>query len=56
MKPGWKTTEFWVTLVAQTVATWLVAFGQEALAGIILSAVSALGYTLSRGLAKTGAK
>ena len=56
MKPGWKTTEFWIVLVAQTAAAWLIAFGQEALAGVILSAVSALGYTLSRGFAKQGPK
>ncbi len=54
MKPGWKTSEFWVTLAAQVVATCLVAFGQETLAAAILSGVAALGYNISRGQAKGG--
>jgi hypothetical protein len=49
-KPGWKTTEFWLTLVSQVAphvipglpATWAVA----------ANIVSVVAYNLSRGLAK----
>lgn len=54
MKPGWKTSEFWVTLAAQVVATCLVAFGQDTIAAAILSAVAALGYNVSRSKVKGG--
>jgi len=55
--PGFKTTEFWITLA--------ISIGQlsAALAGVlppkyaaILIAVSGVSYKLSRGLAKSGGK
>jgi len=64
MKPGYKTTEFWLTLVTNAVgiAVLMGAVSPEAqeplvqaagqLAGGVIAAVSALGYALSRGKAK----
>ncbi len=57
-KPGWKTSEFWVTAAEQTVGM-LAASGAFAnnmwvqLAGVLLSAVSGLTYKQSRTKAKT---
>ena len=64
MKEGWKTTEFWVSL-ATGVFGILVTLGifsadQAAdltssvgeFAGAIITAVSAAGYAISRGLSK----
>lgn len=64
MKPGYKTTEFWMTLVVQVLAI-LVTLGvvtpdQQAvftesadkLMTAIVMAVSAGSYAISRGLAK----
>ena len=62
IKPGWKTTEFWVT-VSVTVASLL--WGADVLDpegagtankvfGFVVAALSGLGYTVSRGLAKKG--
>lgn len=66
MKPGYKTTEFWVTLIVQILGI-LVLLGvitpeqQDALAkavaqgaGAIAMALSAFGYARSRGQAKKG--
>ncbi len=64
MKPGYKTTEFWMSLVTQIVAL-LVLFGviepaaQEQVSGSLTQLVAAIaavfnaaGYAFSRGLAK----
>ena len=66
MKPGYKTTEFWVTLIVQLLGI-LVLFGvitpeqQSTLAeaaqqgaAAIAMALSAFGYSVSRGQAKKG--
>jgi|TARA_R110002020_G_scaffold127125_1_gene285268 hypothetical protein len=60
VKPGWKSTEFWVTVVVAAASlAWgagIVELGGDSGAdkafGFICSALSALGYTVSRGLAK----
>lgn len=65
MKPGIKTSEFWVALVAQVVGILALigVFTPEqadtlqqaltALAGAIMQALSAFGYAVSRGSAKS---
>lgn len=57
IKPGYKTTEFWLTLVfnAVTVVAVIVpADSQSAkIAGLLASALSLFGYSASRGLAKS---
>lgn len=56
MKPGYQTTEFWLTF-AKMVLTVLVASGvvkaadSETLAGQITNAVTALGVVLANGYA-----
>lgn len=54
-KPGYKTTEFWLTLAA-TVLSLVFASGALGaggvdlqIAGIIASVLGALGYTVTRG-------
>lgn len=63
MKPGYKTTEFYFTIVLQIVGI-LVMTGvftpeqQESIDGLVGSVVmvlSAFGYSVSRGLAKQNA-
>jgi hypothetical protein len=60
MKPGYKTSEFWLTLVAVLLGTFLAsgAFetGHWALkaAGMISTVLATLGYSASRGKAKLG--
>lgn len=51
MKPGYKTTEFWFSLVA---AVLVPVLGPEGAAAVKLAAASviAAGYAISRGLAK----
>ena len=62
VKPGWKTTECWVTV---TVTVCSLAWGAgvvdpegasnaDKIFGFVCSAAAALGYTISRGLAKKG--
>tara|TARA_Y100000593_G_scaffold95087_1_gene199426 strand:+ start:37199 stop:37408 length:210 start_codon:yes stop_codon:yes gene_type:complete len=62
IKPGWKTTEFWLTL--GTVLASLL-WGADVLDpdaggtvnkvfGFVVAALGAVGYTVSRGLAKKG--
>ena len=62
VKPGWKTTEFWLTVV---VALGSLLWGADVLNpeaagtankvfGLIVSGLAAVGYTVSRGLAKKG--
>ena len=59
-KPGYKSTEFWIT-VAVTLCCLLWGAGvvdpegasnADKVFGVICSAAAALGYTISRGLAK----
>ena len=59
-KPGYKSTEFWIT-VAVTLCSLLWGAGvvdpegasnADKVFGFICSAAAALGYTISRGLAK----
>ena len=60
IKPGFKTSEFWVTvIVAAASLAWGAGIidpagssGADKTFGFIVSALSALGYTVSRGLAK----
>jgi|TARA_B100000085_G_scaffold283160_1_gene313166 hypothetical protein len=60
VKPGWKTTEFWIT-VCVTLASLAWGAGvvdpegstnADKIFGFICSAAAGLGYTISRGLAK----
>ena len=62
VKPGWKTTEFWLTVV---VALASLLWGADVLDpeaggsankvfGLVVSGLAAVGYTVSRGLAKKG--
>ena len=60
-KPGYKTTEFWLTvLVTGCSLLWgagvvdpdSAATGTDKVFGFVVSALAALGYTVSRGLAK----
>jgi hypothetical protein len=62
VKPGWKTTEFWVTLCV-TLCSLLwgasvldpeAAGTANKIFGFVVAALSGLGYTVSRGLAKKG--
>lgn len=58
MKPGYKTTEFWLTLIATvigaTVASGILVEGSmlAQILGIALVALSNLGYTYSRSKVK----
>ena len=58
-KPGFKTTEFWLTAAAMIVGLLLAsgAFVDGAIAqglGVASSALAAMGYSYSRGTAKAG--
>jgi hypothetical protein len=53
MKPGWKTTEFWVTLATSAWAIFghtLPAAAQAAVVGVASAA-----YSIARAIAKRGA-
>lgn len=57
MKPGIKTTEFWLALIAMVLVALPSAFGENApqwvqVAGIIGAALIAMGYGISRAVAK----
>ena len=60
VKPGWKSTEFWVTVVVAVASlAWGAGVvdpagdsGADKTFGFVCSALSALGYTVSRGMAK----
>jgi len=60
MKPGYKTTEFWLTLLANTIGalltSGLIADGSTLarVLGVIMMVLSTLGYNVSRGMAKGG--
>jgi len=52
-KPGWKTTEFWVTVIGQVGAVSAAASGVlPAKYAAALMTISGVAYKLSRGLAK----
>jgi hypothetical protein len=57
-KPGYKTTEFWLTIAAQIIglvwASGAVSHGGsvDKILGLCAMVMSQLGYTVSRGLAK----
>lgn len=55
MKPGYKTTEFWITIVSviTSTATGLSGIVEPKFAAI-LGAIATVGYAISRGLAKQG--
>lgn len=60
-KPGWKTTEFWLTLVtlilSMAYASGLITSDTSPVGKAIVFAagiLKALGYTVSRTLVKTG--
>lgn len=59
MKSGWKTTEFWLTLLATAIsgayASGVIAPGTtpDKAIGIATLVLGVLGYNVSRGLAKT---
>lgn len=61
-KPGWKTTEFWLsgaaTLLSMLFASGVIGTGTMAdkIAGLAALALTTLGYTVSRGMAKAGGK
>lgn len=58
VKPGFKTTEFWMSMVAMIAGAVMAsgAFGDESsvmkVAGIAAMVLSAAGYTVARGAAK----
>ena len=60
-KPGYQTTEFWLTLLAQLVgfAYMSGAIGAgtpvDKILGLVVTMLTAAGYTVSRGMAKVGA-
>ena len=60
MKAGWKTTEFWLTLVAGTLGTVIASGGIEVgsplAKGLAVAAgiLAVMGYSVSRGIAKKG--
>ncbi len=65
IKQGWKTTEFWITVCvtgcsllwgAGVVDPESSATGADKVFGFVVSALAALGYTVSRGLAKNQSK
>jgi hypothetical protein len=58
-KPGWKTSEFWVTIGFVVISHVISIFRPQAgLAGTIATvagdALATAGYSVARGLAKTG--
>jgi hypothetical protein len=61
VKPGWKTSEFWFTIVAMLASMFVLAgFLPEdhvamKIAAFIVSALAQMGYSISRGLAKKDA-
>ena len=56
MKPGIKTTEFWLTLLASLAGAAQAAFAGTAagqIAGLVVMALASAGYSASRGRAKS---
>lgn len=62
IKPGWQTSEFWLSALAAIVglllASGLVPEGGlgARIVGAIMTALGAMGYSVSRGIAKGGAE
>lgn len=60
-RPGWKTTEFWLSLLSvllgALMSSGLLSDGSVAMrvAGVVATVLGALGYSVSRGIAKGGA-
>jgi hypothetical protein len=54
LKAGWRTSEFWVTLVALAMAAALMYRGRDELATVVLS-VATGGYHASRAIVKAKA-
>ena len=58
MKPGWKTTEFWLTCFAYVLsvltASGVLADGSRGaqILAFLVAALATLGYSISRGMAK----
>lgn len=61
IKPGWKTTEFWLTVAAQVVGMLLASgvvhdgSGFAQALGVAATALAAAGYSVSRGKVKADA-
>lgn len=61
-RPGYKTTEFWLSVAACALGAFLASgsLPQENLAmqiaGVVLSGLTALGYTVSRFMVKNATK
>jgi hypothetical protein len=62
MKPGWKTSEFWLSSVAVAIGAAL-ALGlvpsdsvYEKIAGVAMAILASWGYTSARSTAKKGGK
>ena len=60
-KPGYKTTEFWLSLAAMVIGAGMASgsFGDESTLGKVIglaaSVLGALGYTITRGAVKKAA-
>lgn len=59
MKPGWKSTEFWLSLVAVAIGALLSSgaiTNQPVLQalGVVSGALAAMGYSAARGITKSG--
>ena len=53
MKPGWKTTEFWLTVLAMVGAYLPGDEFPSKIVMAILAGAAVFGYNVSRGLVKT---
>ena len=59
-KPGWKTSEFWLSLAAALLGAFMASgllpaeHGVMKIAGMALTALASLGYAVSRGRTKNG--
>jgi len=62
MRSGYKTTEFWLTLMVALAGTVLVVYGVIAKepvgleVGVNMIGIPMAGYTISRGVTKAGSK
>lgn len=57
MKPGWKTSEFWVTVgtIGSLVLAWAeTQGGADSVLALVAAAAVAAAYAVARGLAKGG--
>jgi hypothetical protein len=51
MKAGWKTSEFWTSMIT-SILGFIALFGGHATAGSVLATGATVAYAISRGLAK----